>query len=179
MISRIAYPSAVGSRSGQRSWRCLPSCADRPWLLGEQGVTGFGDLLDVEPGQPAAERAAGREAALRDDLQDRPQCQPVVGREQVDGRAHHCRRPNGQARLDQPGELLGPEPVDPAPEGHIRIGRHLRLHADELLDDRLGRHRHAAEQELAIEERPVERSPAQDRLAVGPGCASCGHQRRG
>jgi hypothetical protein len=35
---------------------------------------------------------------------------------------------------DQPRQLIRLEPVEPRPERDVGIARHLRLHADEILD---------------------------------------------
>ena len=63
-------------------------------------------------------------------------------------------------------QLLRVEPLDPAPQRQIRVGRLLGLHADEMLDDVLGRPIDPLQQQLPPQQGPVERAPAEHRRAV-------------
>jgi hypothetical protein len=80
----------------------------------------------------------------------------------VDRRPHQ-RCPHCLSLGDQVRQLLRLEPVEPRPQGDVRIAWHLRLHTDEMLD-RLGdRPLLAAQQELSCQQRAVERALAQRR----------------
>jgi hypothetical protein len=111
----------------------------------------------------ASERAPGREAPLLHDLEHWSQRQPVAGREEVDRRSHHRVGAHGLAIQEQPGQLFGSEAVEPRPESGVRIERFLCLERDEVLDRVLGRHFGAAKEELALEERTVQGTPAEHR----------------
>ena len=131
-------------------------------MLGEGLPAGLEDLADVHPGELAAERAARREPAIRDHLQHRPKRQPVVGGHEMDGGPEHRCRPDHAALLEQPGELERIETLQSRPELVVRVPGLLRLQGDDVLDGGFDREVHALQEELAREQRTIERAAAQD-----------------
>jgi hypothetical protein len=63
---------------------------------------------------------------------------------------------HGLPALDQGAEDVRIERVEPRPEARVGRERDLRLHADEVLDGGRGRERMPAQEELALEQRPVQ-----------------------
>jgi hypothetical protein len=129
----------------------IAKVAPGPRLLVEELATGFDDLVELEPDEIPPERTSRREAPMLDDLEDRPQGQPIVGRQEVDGRPHHRDRANSSAICQQPGQFLSPETLEPRPECGVRIERLLGLERDQVLDPSLGRHDGPAKEELPLE----------------------------
>jgi hypothetical protein len=82
------------------------------------------------------------------------------------------------APLDQSGELLGVEGLQPAPEPDVRCLGHLGLEADEMLQGGGGRHRLAFKEQLAGEEGPVQRPARQHRPRARPLGSRHGRPRR-
>ena len=93
-------------------------------------------------------------------LHERAQQQAVVGGDEVDRPAHDA-DPHELPALEQLRQRLRPEALEPRPERRVRVVRHLRLHADEVLDGRERRQRRPLEQELARERGAVQRPVAQ------------------
>ena len=75
--------------------------------------------------------------------------------------------PNGASVLHRFGERRRAEAVEPRPERHVGIPRHLRLQADEALDRVECTDASPAKQHLPIEERAVQRSAIQDGIVAG------------
>jgi len=105
-------------------------------------------------------------AALQRRLDERPQRQAVVRRDQVDRRPQ-VRDAHDLALLDEPREILGAEAVEPRPQAVVRRVRVLRLHRDEVAHRLDGASALAPEQELAGEQRAVEVPPRQRRSGRG------------
>ena len=80
----------------------------------------------------------------------------------MDGGPEHRCRPDDAALLEQPGELERIETPQSRPQLVVRVPGLLRLQGDEVLDGALDREVDALEQELAREQRAIERAAAQD-----------------
>ena len=93
--------------------------------------------------------------ALGHRLDRRAEGEAVACGDEVDRPAHE-RQPHGLARLEQPLQLLGAEALEPRPERDVRILRLLRLQADEVLDRLGGRPLHPPEQELPLQQGPIQ-----------------------
>ena len=76
-------------------------------------------------------------------------------------RPPHHDDPDDPALRQVAGERLGTEPLEPGPEARVRVERHLRLEADEVLHARGHVDLGAAQQELASQRRPAQRSSGQ------------------
>jgi len=114
-------------------------------------------LGEIDAGQSVPTvRWIGRQVAVEDRLHQRPQHQAVRPGDQVD-RAAHQRHPHQLPVEDQPGQIVGRERVQPSPQPDVGRIRFLRLHADEVLDGRRDSPRLASQQQLAGQQRPVER----------------------
>jgi len=122
--------------------------------LGQQRQAGGDDLIDVEPGKRFRERAVPP-LALNDGLDDRPDLEAIPGRDEVDRRPHQHHGPDDPPLLDVGGKLRGVEVDDARPERRVWIGRHLRLHPDQALDDLARGHAFALEQQLALQDGAV------------------------
>ncbi len=94
-------------------------------------------------------------------LHERTQQQAVVGADEVDGGAHDD-DPHHLSLEEQLGERASAGTLEPRPQSRVRVQRHLRLQADEVLDRLEDRHLGAPEQQLALERGPVEGTPAED-----------------
>ena len=161
----------IASRSGHRSASRLPSVAEGQRLRVDQRPGGGGQLGQVDAGQPPAELAARH--PLPDRLQHRPQRQAVPGGDQVDGRALQRdpdRAPVGQRRA----QLGRVEAVQPRPQPDVRVLRLLRLQADQVLDGVQRRSPDPAQQQLPVQQRPVERA-----VAEHGEISHAGHRRAG
>ncbi len=75
-------------------------------------------------------------------------------------RRPHDDDPDDAPLEQEPREALRPEPVEPRPERRVRVERELCLEADEVLDRLEHGHVRAAEQQLPLEGRAVERATA-------------------
>ena len=84
----------------------------------------------------------------------------------MDRGPHEPDRPNGTPLGDQLRELRGLKALDARPERGVRVGRHLRLHADQPLDDLDGRQLDPLEQHLPRQQGPIELAARQDRRGV-------------
>jgi hypothetical protein len=73
----------------------------------------------------------------------------------------HQRAPHGPPLLDQFGQLVVPESFNTRPQTDVGRRGHLRLHADEVLDGVGGGFAPPAEQQLPLEQRPVESAKRQ------------------
>jgi len=166
----------------------------RPRLRHEQRTSTREQLVDVHAFELPAVRAAAVERAGEDRLDDRAQGQAVARGEQVDCRAHH-RDPDGLPVADQRRQLVRVEAVQPRPERHVRRLRQLRLQADHVLDRLRRRHLHPAQQQLAMQQRAVQRplakhlrdhatrmayrrNTARGRSRHSPTSCRCDHQTR-
>jgi hypothetical protein len=114
-------------------------------------------LVDVEPVQRTPERALAVERALHHGLEDRSESQRIPRRDEVE-RGPQQPHPHRAAFGDRPRQRLGTEAIQPRPQRDVGIARHLRLQADQAFDG-VGRGDPAPpEQELALEQRAVERA---------------------
>ena len=94
-------------------------------------------------------------------LDERPQHEGVVSRDEVDRRAHD----DGSHRLaleQQPLQLLRTEGLEAGPQADVGIARHLRLQPDELANDVERRPLDALEQVLPRQRRPVQLAVGED-----------------
>ena len=103
---------------------------------------------------------------LEDGLHERTQQEAVVGGDEVNRPAHDTDAHHLPA-LEQLGQRLRPEPLEPRPEPGVRVVRNLRLHADEVLHRRERRQLIPLEQELPRERRAVQRPPAEHLVHAG------------
>jgi hypothetical protein len=101
------------------------------------------------------------EHARHDGLADeRPHRTEVARGGQVDGRAQQ-RAPDHRVPLDQAGQLVRVEPLEPRPQRDVGVVLLLRLERDQVLDHVDRGPPLAAEQELPLEQRPVQCSGVQ------------------
>jgi hypothetical protein len=98
--------------------------------------------------------------SLEDGLHQRTQQQTVVAAHEMDRPAHHT-DPHHLPALEQLGQRVRPEALQSGPETGVGVVRHLRLHADEVLDGCERRQRRPLEQQLPLERGPVQRSGTQ------------------
>ena len=100
-------------------------------------AAGLEQRVRVHRLEVTAPRAAPKEAALVERLEQRLEAQRVVGRHQVDGVAHE-RGPDRPPGAYELRELFGAEALEPCPQPNVgEIGR-LGLHAHQALDRRGG-----------------------------------------
>ena len=158
----MARLSAWGSRPGQRAPRMRPRSAGVRGCSSIAAVARCDQLVEIEPIDRLAERALRAKGARHHPGHERSQRDGVIGRRQVKGRAHHA-GPHRSTLEHEPVELRGVEALDPAPQADERIGRDLRLHADEVLDGGVHVAPLAAQQSLAGEDRPIERAHVENR----------------
>ena len=100
------------------------------------------------------------ELGVQHRLHQRPQDECVVGGDEMDRPPHHD-DPDDPALRQVVGERLGTEPLEPGPEARVRVERHLRLQADDVLHRPDHVDLGAAQQELASQRRPAQRSSGQ------------------
>ena len=93
-------------------------------------------------------------------LLERPDRKAVRCRQQMD-RAAQCRRTHDAALGEKSIELIRIEPLEPRPQRDMRVGRHLRLQPDEVLDRRERVEPGPGEQQLAGERGAVQRPIAE------------------
>ena len=110
------------------------------WPFFDESAAHRQQFIPVHAFQGAAERAALEEGALEDGLQDGAQRQVVVGRREVDGRAHERRRGRRLRSVIRLASCFGAKAFEPRPEADVGVDRLLRLHANEMLDCRCGGH---------------------------------------
>jgi hypothetical protein len=103
-------------------------------LLGEQLEARGDDLVHVGACQRSGEWAVPPRP-VEHRLHEGSNGQRVARRDEMDRGPHEADRPNGAPLGDELRELVGPKALDARPERRIWIGRDLRLHADEPLDD--------------------------------------------
>ena len=114
-------------------------------------------LIHVQPVQRPPERALAVQRALHHGLEDRPERQGIPRRDEVE-RGPQQPHPHRPAFGDRLRQGLWPEAIQPRPQRHVGIARHLRLEADQAFD-RVGHGDSApSEQELALEQCAVERA---------------------
>ena len=152
---RTAYASDSASASGQRGPSSLAQ------LSGRRGVV----PPRAHARRPAARRmstpsicgANGLLANPRSTMSciTGPQREEVVGGDEVHGPPHQ-RPAHDLLVFGHPRQLRGVELVEPAPEAGVGRQRHLRLHADQVLDRSGDADRLAAQQQLALQESAVE-----------------------
>jgi hypothetical protein len=118
-------------------------------------------LVDVEPVQRAPERALAVERALHHGLDDRSKCQGIPRRDEVE-RGPEQPHPDRATFGDRPRQRLGTEAIEPRPERDVGVARHLGLQADQALDGVGHRDPAPSEQQLAFEQRAVERAAPED-----------------
>jgi hypothetical protein len=70
--------------------------------------------------------------------------------------------PHGATVLERGGQGLGAERLDPGPQPHVGVARHLCLERDEPLDGSEDGHPSTAKEQLPLEQRAVERAVRQD-----------------
>jgi hypothetical protein len=111
------------------------------------------------PGQLAGEGAGG-ERTLQHALERGPHPQRVGGGDEVQ-RGPHERHTHEPAVEQLPSERVRVEAPHARPQAGVGVERHLRLHADQVLDDLQRRRADALEQPLAGEQRPVQGAPVE------------------
>ena len=79
-------------------------------------------------------------------------------------RRSHQRRADEFPPLDEPRHLFGLKVIQPRPQTEIRIARHLRLHAHQMLDGFDCGPFLADQEKLPRQQRAVECARAEDRL---------------
>ena len=84
-------------------------------------------------------------------------------------RAPQVAHADGLALLDRTAQLRRIEPIDPRPQSDIRVGRFLRLHADQVLDHLERRPPDPLDQELPGEQGAVEGAAREHPLVRGAG----------
>ena len=112
------------------------------------------DGVEVDPDEPLRERAAAPGPG-HDVGQDRVLRQGIPRRDEME-RAPQVAHADGLALLDRTAQLRRIEPIDPRPQSDIRVGRFLRLHADQVLDHLERRPPDPLDQELPGEQGAVE-----------------------
>ena len=135
-----------------------PELAGRERFSGEQLTHRGGELGGVGVAHAPAEDAVV--LALDHDLDQRTQQQRVANGHQMD-RASHQRQPHRLALGEHPSQLVRVEALEPRPEAVVRRHRGLGLQPEEVLELLGNRRVHAAQQVLALEQRPVECAPGQ------------------
>ena len=140
----------------------LAELRGRPGPLLEELTAICQQRVEVHPTETAPEGTAGHEAPLEDWLHHRPEGQEVVRGRQVKRRPHE-RTPNGRALPDEVLELGGPEVLQARPQRDVGVGRHLRLHPDEVLDGPGGRSGDPVQEQLARQQGAVEGAGGEDR----------------
>jgi hypothetical protein len=129
-------------------------------LLVQQRPAGGEHGVEVDPLDLAAEGAAGPEVPFQHRPQQRVEGQAVAGGDQVQGGAHE-RAADGPSLADQPAQLVRVEALKSRPQPDIGVPRFLGLHAHQVLDRVGGGPSHPAQQQLALEQRAVERPLAE------------------
>ena len=107
----------------------------------------------------AAEQRA--HALVHDGLHERAQLEAVARRDDVQRPAHE-RDPHDEPALDEAGEVVGMEVLEARPEPVVRPVGVLRLQPDEVLERVGDAQGLTPQQELAFEQRTVERPRPQD-----------------
>src|SRR4051794_29659473 len=69
---------------------------------------------------------------------------------------------DGATALDEVAEMHRVEVVDTRPAGDVGVVGHLRLHADEMLDEIRDGHLDSSEKELTLEESAIESALVED-----------------
>ncbi|MNW53955.1 hypothetical protein D3C74_315360 [compost metagenome] len=109
--------------------------------LGQEVLRGRRDVVEVRADQRLGVDAAHAHAGLEQRAQHARELEGVVGRDEVDGAAHH-----GDARdravVEPVREVVGAEPLEARPQPGVRGRGDLRLEPDEVVD--LGEGRDAA-----------------------------------
>src|SRR4051794_41173998 len=154
----------------------LAELAERARALFDEPASVGGKALEVQTLERATERAP--RGALLDDLERRPQCEGVLGADEVDRGALEGDADDAPV-LDGGREAPRVERVDPAPEAGVGVERLLRLEPDEVLDhvDRIARL--ALQQELAGEKGTVEFLGTEHSVPQRGGWAAGAHQENG
>ena len=150
-----------GVEVGERDLQGGAQLAARERPRGEQRTGEGDDRPEVGGAQRRAVLAVARQLAVEHRLHQRSQEEAVVGRDEVDGGPHH-HDADDLAVEEQLAQLVGLEPVEAGPQGHVRVLRHLGLEADQVVDRVEDGPVRAPEQELALERRPVEGARAED-----------------
>jgi hypothetical protein len=120
------------------------------------------ELRGVSAAHPPPVRAAV--VALDDDLQQRTQSEGVADGHEVDRRAHQGEA-HDRTLGEHPAQLVRVEALQPRPQAVVGRHRRLRLEPEEVLDHRRDRDVRAAQQSLALEQRPVERTGTENLIA--------------
>jgi hypothetical protein len=158
-------PARVRKRAGVTAWETLlerrAQLRSREWALGVQVARMREHRPQVDAAEGRRKLGMPRDLGVEHRLHQRPELEAVVGAQQVERRSHRC-DPHCLPLLDQRCELVGPEPLEPRPQSRVRVERHLRLQADEVLDRVERRQRVASQQELALERGSVERATAEN-----------------
>ena len=142
----------------------------RAWTFVQALPTGPEQRFHIHAGEPAREgrdtdiTSRAQEEALVHGRDHGPHGERVARRHEMDRSAHQPRA-DGTAIGDELRELVSAEADETRPQRDVRVGRHLRLHADEVFDRALRGHLRAAQQELPLEQRPIEHAPAEDHAA--------------
>jgi hypothetical protein len=154
-----AYPSTprlpVRPPLGERTADCRAAHG----LLLDERAGGVEQLVEVDPVERGPELA--HQGAFGDGGEQRAHGEVVARRGQVQGSAQEPAADRLAAR-EEVVELGGIEVPQPRPQAEVRRGRLLRLHRHEVLDRRGSRAPLAAQQELALQQRAVERAAVED-----------------
>ncbi len=130
----------------------------------------------VQASERRAELGVAGELRVEDGLRQRPEDERVIGGDEVDRRSHQG-NPHDPARLEELGELLGPEALESRPERRVRVMRFLRLESDEVPNRVECSEGSSLEQELPRKRRAVQGSRRQGvcahRKIVVPGSQWC------
>jgi hypothetical protein len=122
--------------------------------------------LELDPAERRGILGMAGEIPVEHGLRDRAQEEAVLGREEVDGRPHRD-DPHDAPPGEELAQVVGPEALEPSPEGEVGVPRHLRLEADEVADCVERGQVRALEEELPRERRTVEGSERQTVGAQG------------
>ena len=139
----------------------LETALARARTLLEPGAERCEQLVHVDAADGRAQRTRAVDNALDRRLDERAEADRVSRRHEVQRPAEQG-HPDGAALLQRVRQGLGAERLDPRPQRDVRIARHLRLERDEPLHRLERRHPPTPQEQLALEQGPVQRALRQD-----------------
>ena len=132
--------------------------------------------VEVDADELAAEQRA--QPAFHHGLHERAERQAVARRDDVQRPAHQ-RDPYDESPVDHAREIVGMKTLQARPQPVVRPVRVLRLQADEVLECLADEQRLASQQQLALEQRAVQRARRQDGLGPSDRGVRPMHRERG
>ena len=145
------------SRSGQRAAISGAQLGERARTFLHEPLAQLQDRGDVDALEAPRPAPVAVQLAVEDRLDRRSEAGGVAGADEVD-RAAHEDHADGLAALEVAGQDLRVEVPEAGAQREVRRGRVLRLEPEEVLDGVERGHRGAFQQQLAGEQRAVERA---------------------